>query len=787
MLTLRRRSLRAPGVGAPAAAPSDGPSPTLVGRRDVAACAVLAAVTLAFFAPVLAGQTSSTVPLHQFAVYPWAGLPAPATASFPQTDEADTYYPWQSFVSRSLRDGDLPLWNPHSFAGSPFMVNGQNGALYPPRAALALTVSPSWAHDLFVMAHVFMAGVAMYALLRLLGCRPLSATFGGIAWMLYSNTIAWMPFDFMGPIAVFLPTSILCVVALARRPTWPRALATGLSLALLLLGGQVQLAVMAWLFVSVFALGAVARAVAAGPGHPPLWSTAARFALVPVVAVGASAVVLLPTALAAGELGRQPYAYSALVTEFDTPLTTYLGAWWPGSLPLTADKLLSSTVFVGTPTAVLALVGAVVRRKGSGLGGAAAVGTVLLTVGTPLTWAAYHLIPGFGFLRPLGRLQFLFGFGVAVLAALGLDALTGTVARRPGRAFRRGAPVLAAACLAVTTAQLLWYGRQVTPPFSPRQAALLYPPTELIGALERDARSRPVDEPQRFLPLTRTPEPGGWFPPVLYASQPMVFGLDSAGGYDSIVPDRVVDLWRVVGGDDPDSVFARPLQSAFVASFPAGTTRLDMLDRVGVTTLVAPAGLEADPAWSTGRFDPVTSEVLYRGPEGVVLDLAGAQEAAWVVFQAEAAATPRDALRRFADPAFDHRAAVILEREASSAALPPLGNSSGDALAVRRDTNSVSVDVSSNAEGWLVLADSWAPGWEAQVNGRSATVERANYAFRAVRIPAGRSTVSLSYRPPGLAVGAITSGVTWAASGVVLLAVLIRWRRRPAAEAVPKP
>ena len=71
---------------------------------------------------------------------------------------------------------------------------------------------------------------------------------------------------------------------------------------------------------------------------------------------------------------------------------------------------------------------------------------------------------------------------------------------------------------------------------------------------------------------------------------------------------------------------------------------------------------------------------------------------------------------------------------------------------------------------WLVLTDTYYPGWRAYVNGSQAEVVPANYAFRAVRIPKGGSEVVFTYEPAsyrlGVFIGLLSLGCTLAlASG----------------------
>src|SRR6266403_4444590 len=127
--------------------------------------ALVGLLTLLFFAPLVIGDTFSTVAGHQTAVYPWRAYPS-AYRDFPQSDQADLNYPWQTFIGHALAQGEFPFWNPHSFWGEPFFANGSSAVLYPPRLATAAFLSPSVAHDVLSVLHVLLAGLFMFLLLK---------------------------------------------------------------------------------------------------------------------------------------------------------------------------------------------------------------------------------------------------------------------------------------------------------------------------------------------------------------------------------------------------------------------------------------------------------------------------------------------------------------------------------------------------------------------------------------------------------------------------------------------
>jgi hypothetical protein len=61
--------------------------------------------------------------------------------------------------------------------------------------------------------------------------------------------------------------------------------------------------------------------------------------------------------------------------------------------------------------------------------------------------------------------------------------------------------------------------------------------------------------------------------------------------------------------------------------------------------------------------------------------------------------------------------------------------------------NRVSIQVDASQSGWIVLSDTWYPGWIAKVDGKPTPIYRANYLFRAVRLEKGSQRVDYYYQP----------------------------------------
>lgn len=94
-------------------------------------------------------------------------------------------------------------------------------------------------------------------------------------------------------------------------------------------------------------------------------------------------------------------------------------------------------------------------------------------------------------------------------------------------------------------------------------------------------------------------------------------------------------------------------------------------------------------------------------------------------------------------------AALVEPADVHGLVLPHSPGTVIDGRLVHFDRDEVIVAVDAPAPGILVVNEAWAPGWEADVDGRATPVFRANYHLRAVAVPAGASVVRLRYAPRG--------------------------------------
>jgi hypothetical protein len=216
----------------------------------------------------------------------------------------------------------------------------------------------------------------------------------------------------------------------------------------------------------------------------------------------------------------------------------------------------------------------------------------------------------------------------------------------------------------------------------------------------------------------------------------MLDRLASANNFDPLLPSRYVG-WI----------------SALAAGPAAGRTeRLRLMD-VG---------------WTADAVDEKFPWVTYEAVPG--------SRRAWLMPVAVTAASSFEALDGLNASSFDPARAVLLEAPESVASQVG-GKGTVD---VRRtpDPGRVIIDVVAPLGGWVMLSDTWYPGWTALVDGAPANSYPADGVFRAVWAPPGTSTVEWVYRPDSFRLGLVVTAL----SGVVLAVVVLLWlvRRRSA-------
>ena len=122
---------------------------------------------------------------------------------------------------------------------------------------------------------------------------------------------------------------------------------------------------------------------------------------------------------------------------------------------------------------------------------------------------------------------------------------------------------------------------------------------------------------------------------------------------------------------------------------------------------------------------------------------------------------------------------VILADDTTTQAtvVSPDRGGEGSARVTDYSAGSIKIHTTASADAWLVLSDTFYPGWLASVDGQPSTVLRGDVLFRVVAVPAGEHEVELRFEPVSVKLGLLISIVALLALGGAFVAAGMR--RRP--------
>ena len=146
---------------------------------------------------------------------------------------------------------------------------------------------------------------------------------------------------------------------------------------------------------------------------------------------------------------------------------------------------------------------------------------------------------------------------------------------------------------------------------------------------------------------------------------------------------------------------------------------------------------------------------------------------AYFVTGVRLASSAQEALNLIVYPDFPYGDTVVLEPESSVLAKEG-GGTLGSARTTAYENGRVVCEVTAREPGYLVLLDSYYPGWKAYVDDEEVEILKANYAFRAVAVPPGQHQVEFRYEPNSFYLGLGISITTL----MISLVVVFRGRRR---------
>lgn len=688
----------------------------------------------------------------------WLGPALAGRLSPSFRDQGDFFYPLKLYTADRLRSGEIPLWNPLSGAGEPWLANGQAGVFYPP-GLLFLLPWPAAAGVLFLLVHFAIGAWGMRRFLAQEGISESGALFGSAVFVASGLPASLSAFwNHFGAYA-YLPA----IAAIARAGVRSRGALLGLaSLAgLAAMAGSPEISAMTAAIVVVLSLFPKPD-----PDRPWLDSRAKsrqRTAGGLLLGLALAAWILVPM----GELAIHSDRKGPLPAEEREPGAVALPVLAAGlARPETANRTYwLASLFVGPLVLAVAAAPFFERERrilSLFLAGIGLAGLLIAAAGPPGSWLRA--------LAPLDRMRYpekalaATVFALAGLSGLGLDTLR---FRAGGRILRAIFPLVAGAALFVALAVPSPPAVRWTTAIGIVSAAVLALGAGrwemaggALGALTSVALVVSFAFASRSL-FTFVPEA------ALRRRPATLEALGNLNGRVLTPPPSALLRWVVRDASFDAATLSREREAL------AGYTNL----LFGVSTVRSAAALPTgaaraiadsidaspDPVRAAG---PVSARVLWspfqpaRLPSRRVGEFFRAPIAPYrprlsFVRSYRIERDPARAWSRVASGDIDIAREVLLDREPSLP--PPPGRRPPPILIARLAEDRperVVAEIATNAPGLLVVTDLSYPGWIAEEGGRRLEMLRADGFFRAVPLPAGSHRLTFRYRPLSVLIGA---------------------------------
>ena len=681
-------------------------------------------------------------------------------------------YPLAFYHRQCFWRGELPLWNPLNHCGLPFLAQWNTLTLYP-LSLIYLLLPLAWSLSFFCIAHLYWGGLGMYWLAHqwtknrsAAGLAGVIYAFNGLAlnallWPNIEATLGWLPW-------------VIWLVQRAWQEGGKMLVWAALAGSMQMLAGGPEPILVTWLILLVLACG---ECIA---GKTERRWLVLRFAGVGILVTLLCAVQLLPflelmrCSQRKGDFGSADWPMPVwgwanfLVPVFRTMpnnqgIFMQPGQYWTASYYAGIGTVLLVAVALGRVRDWRVRVLAVLLCL-----------SLVLALGNS-TFLYRVCSPGLRLVRYPVKFVILTLAVAPLLAAFGFAALSGN--RRSARRFEIGAVLV----IFLLIGLVVWFASK-TPPGQGvwrvtwenglARAGFLFLMVLLGAALLSSSGRRRIlclclllvlfwFDSTTYVP-TQNPtvkpsvySPGwanthlNWSPaPKLGQSRAMLsmFAQETLRHYVLDDPEESYLLSRLAFVADCNLLDGVPQVYGFFSVTPQEAYRASMLPYMDPNHDFAPL---VDFMGVSQTTAPGTMFDWVRRPTAMPIVTAGQQP----VF-----ADDETVYASFSQTNTDFRRIVYLPPEARGA-ISATRQVEARVLATNFSNQEISLQCDTPATSLVVISQSHYPAWQAYVDGRSAKIWRANFAFQAVEVPAGHHEIRLAYEDKKLLLGATVSGV----------------------------
>ncbi len=715
---------------------------------------------------------------------PWSaqyGMPVKNNA---MPDVITQIYPWKKLTIESWKRGEIPLWNPYSFSGTPHAANYQT-AVFSPINLLYFVLPFLDAWSISILLQPLLAGFFMYFLLRCLVRSQEASLIGAIAFMFCGFMVVWMAYGTLAYAAIWFPLALTSVFRQCKKYSWWNDILLSVSIGLSFLSGHFQ--------ISVYVLGLTLFVIC--------WKTIESRR----VSIGLHLLffTFVGLILASPQLSLSYDAYAASVRGANVTkgeiipwqyIATFFAPDFYGN-PVTRNDWYGHYAewagFIGVVPLILFLT-IIFRKKTKDewLFLSVALFSLLLSYNTIFSDMLFRLkIPVLS-TSAASRVIVITSFSLTVLASFGFDYLRKDVTKRAWILLSKTSLLVGFIIIA------LWLVAYKIKPFPQEwqiiaQRNIILPslvgvigigilyigrmnkhitkiaPYLLILIVVFDgyrfaSKWMPLDERQFVYPQTETL---AYLQKIIGIDRMFgntggevanYFSLGSIEGYDALYQER---YGRFISASSTGKISYAGRSVVLLGK--SGTNTQTVLDILGVRYVLHRKSdgrnVWAYPVWNYPQYRFIYEDEYYE-----VFENTGAIPRATLVSSYQVKTDEQEIIDTLFSENFDKKTSVVLENKPD---IEPAQGAGEVTIATYFPTR-IELTTHADTPKLLVLTDVYDPGWRAYVDNRETAVLRANYDFRAVSVPSGSHTVTFLYRPKGFQVALVAASLVLLVLGI---------------------
>lgn len=711
---------------------------------------------------------------------PWSSYPELASpyknGAIP--DVISQIYPWKKLTIDTLKSGQIPLWNPNSFSGTPHLANYQS-AVFSPINILFLAIPFPLAWNIAILLQPLFAGLFMYGFVRSLRFSTPASLLASVSFMFCGFLVSWMPYGTLGYAILFLPLAFAAVEKYFETEKSRYLVLLTLTMPLSFFSGHFQtslyflLATLAYIFYKLITTKKVAESIylflAIGFG---LLVSGPQ--LLPSISLYSQS--LRSTLFQAAE--AIPWGYIPTIISpdfFGNPVTRndwfgHYAEWnaYFGMIPLIFAVYAVSKI---KDSRVLFFV-------------ILAASSILLAFESPVLQIVIALkIPVLS-TSAASRVIVIFSFAGAILSAFGFDYFLQDIKRKKQKILIYVLGFFA--CIFVVLWAIVIFKLFIPQDKITIARSNLFLPTGLFicsalltylfaqskrwkylkfvlmllllltvfDMLRFVTKWMPRDSQSLVYAQTGVvnyfPKISGYnrvFGPF-GAEDSVYYSLPSTEGYDAVYLRRYGQFISAFDLGKPQDNFRS------VVAYPKnGKYSLTGANFLGITYFIHKIS-DAQNVWEFPfwKYDPSSIKLLFDDGRYQVLKNTNALPRAFLVNSTVVEKTPQKIINAMFNSRTNLRTRAVVEEGRASANL-----ASGSAKILSYEPNTVVVKTDAVNKSFLVLTDSYDPGWQATIDGTVTKLFRTNYSFRGVYVPKGSHTVEFVYKPLSFTYGVITA------------------------------